>query len=240
MSEWRDIWKKSIIASKNSIIKKDQKLKFFFKDLENDYPDDKMVLFEEAITLDCLKNYDKAIELYEYVSMENTGLPVKHWRDAASFLLEICKIKKSKFPFPEDMKNLLKSGRCTDLLYRCEWNSFFLLHSYVNLPNHIRYLAISSMTRIDSESEASAIIFRTCMEEAYKKLYSDLPDSPSWLNDFICDSDLLISSIQEHSKIIQKNGNSAAHEGILLDELDTIITSFMEVMKFCNDAFYKN
>ena len=93
MSEWRNIWRESIEASRRTIIE-DPKCKKFFEELCKKYPKDKMVLFEKAISLDWLKNYSDAIELYEKVSSENDGLPVEHWRDIASFLLERCKEKK--------------------------------------------------------------------------------------------------------------------------------------------------
>lgn len=236
MSEWKNIWKESIAASRLTVIK-DPKCKIFFKDLKDKYPDDKMVLFEQAISLDCLQKYNEAFELYEQVSSEQNGLPVKHWREIASFLMERCREKKAKCPRPETLQEILALGfrlNDRDLVYCYQWNSFYFLHSFINLPPHIRYLAISSTTRIDSEPEMSVIIFRACMEEAYKKLHPERPKSRTWLDDFIKDSILLD---KYPSELIQKNGNKAIHEGELENSIEDIIVSFMKVMEYCNSEF---
>ena len=71
MSEWREIWKKSIETSQKSILIRDF-VGELFDELRNEqdkedgtfpYKDDRMVDFEEGITFECLGLYDKAIQL---------------------------------------------------------------------------------------------------------------------------------------------------------------------------------
>ncbi|MEE0999432.1 MAG: hypothetical protein UIH41_07215 [Treponemataceae bacterium] len=90
--EWRKIWKESIMECQKAILSNDQKGKIF-KSLKEKYNDDKMVLFEEGISYECLKQYDKAVELYEQVSSEEKGLPVAHWRNRANIFLQRAKKK---------------------------------------------------------------------------------------------------------------------------------------------------
>ncbi len=239
MSEWKNIWRESIEASRRTIIE-DPKCKNFFKELCKKYPKDKMVLFEKAISLDWLKNYSDAIELYEKVSSENDGLPVEHWRDIASFLLERCKEKKEKRPLPNELKEFLAIGfnGNRDLIYCYQWNAFYLLHNFTKLPAHVRYLAISSITRIDSEPEMSVIIFRSCMEESFKKLHPERKDTISWLDEFV-KSSILPKEYIGLSNMLRKNGNKAIHHGEIENSIDDIIFSFVTMMKYCNEEFSK-
>ena len=180
MSEWRDICKTSIETCQNTI-KDKVKDGDLFKKLRNKkevdeyfqenqpYKDDKMVDFEEGIACECLEQYDKAIDIYTKVSDENNGLPVKHWRKRAKFFLERTTQKKQGRVFSD---NLVENLNLTDL-FNVQWNTYYYLHSFVHLPNHIRYLAISSISRIDSEPQMAIVIFRTCMEEILAILYPD-------------------------------------------------------------------
>ena len=50
MAVWRKIWQDSIKVGKETLLKNDQKGKLF-EGLKQKYPNDAMVIFEEAITL---------------------------------------------------------------------------------------------------------------------------------------------------------------------------------------------
>lgn len=195
------IGKKSDLQILN--IEKDLKFKFYFKQLIEEYPNDRMILFEKAITCECLKLYTEALNLYSICLDENTGLIVKHWRDVAFFFKQRVLMKKEGYPQSNEIEDNLKAGNI-DSEYACKWNAFYYIHSFVNFPNHIRYLAISSLARCDSESEMAAIIFRTCMEEAFKNLFPNYKSNDSWLNEFIKESNFLPEYIIPCCKIIQK------------------------------------
>lgn len=170
MLEWRRIWNKSIETSQEAVLKNDQKGKVFERlrewtdiDGTQPYKNDKMVDFEEGISYECLKQYEKAIKLYEIVSSEEYGLPVEHWRKRANIFLQRALRKKAGCPRPDDIGEDCKPDT--------QWNAFYYLHSFVYIPHHIRYLAISSMSRVDSEPEMSIVIFRTCLEEIIRILH---------------------------------------------------------------------
>ena len=56
-------------------------------------------------------------------------------------------------------------------LKKNQWEAFYELHALSYTPAHIKYLAISSMSRIDSEPEMAIVIFRTCLEDIIRVLY---------------------------------------------------------------------
>ena len=265
MSEWRDIWKTSIETCQNTIINKN-KDGDLFKKLRNKkevdeyfqenepYRDDRMVDFEEGIACECLGLYDKSINIYTKVSDEKEGLPVKHWRKRANFFLERAIQKKQGRVFSD---NLIENLNLTDL-FNVQWNTFYYLHSFVYLPNHIRYLAISSISRIDSEPQMAIVIFRTCMEEILRILHQDVYnqnkkahyDLDSFINNLKDKGNLFqknpdkkqLESEYELSKEIRVRGNDAAHgnpvnynDSYLIDTLKY----FLQIMDFSNKALKK-
>ena len=151
--EWRDAWKKLIDASREmlQIGDKDNSAPF---DKLTKLQDDKMLLFEKAIAYECLGNKIKAKELYEKASDENEGLPVKHWRQRAKFFLD--RLSRGGF-MGTDLNTTLDA-------FDIQWNLYFNLHYYSNLDDYLRYLAISSVSRIGSEPSMAIVIFRTCLE----------------------------------------------------------------------------
>ena len=262
MSEWRDIWKISIETSQNTIKSKDKDGSLYkklrnTKELDENhqeiepFKDDRMVDFEEGIACECLGQYDKAINIYTKVADENNGLPVKHWRKRASFFLERAIQKKQGRVFSD---NLIENLNLTDL-FNVQWNTYYYLHSFVYLPNHLRYLAISSISRIDSEPQMAIVIFRTCMEEVLRLFYPALYEQNKKAHK---DFDTFISTLYDRgvlfinnpekkqldleynlSKEIRIRGNDAAHgnsvnynDSYLIDTLKY----FLQIMDFSNRA----
>ena len=97
MAVWREIWQESITIGKETLLRNDQKGKLF-EELRNKYPNDAMVIFEEAVAFDCMKNYKRAIELYQTALNE---LPVAHWKENANYLLSKTKIKSNGQKIPK-------------------------------------------------------------------------------------------------------------------------------------------
>lgn len=261
MSEWRDIWKISIETCQNTIkdkikdgdlfkkLRNKKEVDDFFQENEP-YKNDRMVDFEEGIAYECLGQYDKAIDIYSKVSDENNGLPVKHWRKRAKFFLDRVTQKKQGRVFSD---NLVENINLTDL-FDVQWNTYYYLHSFVYLPNHIRYLAISSISRIDSEPQMAIVIFRICMEEVLAILYPDIyeknkkahKDLDTFINTlyekgslFLNNSDKKQLDLEyELSKEIRLRGNAAAHEFINYKDpylIDTL-KFFLQIMHFSNKA----
>ena len=76
MSEWREIWKKAIIASKYMILNNDSSASDF-ESLFHEYKNDGMLYFEKGISYEILKNYPESLSNYE----KATDLfPVPHWK----------------------------------------------------------------------------------------------------------------------------------------------------------------
>ncbi|GEM_PF-2251525 len=263
MSEWRNIWKESIEICQNTVLNKNKDGDYFKKlrnKIEKDeytqedtmpYKDDRMVDFEEGIACECLNQYDKAIKLYEKVSDEVNGLPVKHWRKRASFFLERVQQKKSGRVFSD---NIIDNLNLTDL-FNVQWNTFYYIHTFVNLPNHIRYLAISSISRIDSEPQMAIVIFRTCMEEVFRDLYPDIyeenrkthKDLETLINKLYNRKFLLLKKDEKQLELeydlcteIRKRGNDAAHGNYVDYNKPTYLIDtlkyFLQLMNFSNIA----
>ncbi len=158
--EWRDAWKQLIDTSRISIIKKSIAP---FDDLHT-LQNDKMLLFEKAIALECIDEKEEARKLYKEASDEKTGLPVEHWRKRAKYFLD----------------RLDRGGFLTDDLntnqdvYNVQWDLYFNIHSYAHLDDYIRYLAISSVSRIGTEPAMAIVIFRTCLEIGLWTYYHEI------------------------------------------------------------------
>ncbi|SFI86986.1 protein of unknown function [Treponema bryantii] len=254
MSEWRDIWKQAVKTSQNAILS--GKVEEEFSKLRNTvdennfkpYQDDKMVDFEEGIAYECIGNYDKAIEIYER-SASPKGLHVNHWKYRAGLCLERAKRKKRgecfSDVFGENYLSLNSSDKKTHEII--QWDAFYEIHSFVHIPSHIRYLAISSISRIDSEPEMAIVIFRTCLEDIIRILYPNEYQEneeqrnslgPLLHNLFKSKKLFTIENNndfkKDYCKIIKDRGDDAAHGNEITYSpsyiSDTII-KFIEILK---------
>lgn len=159
--EWRDAWKKLIDASREMICngKKDNTEPF---DRLLSLQEDKMLLFEKAIAYECLGNSEKAKELYKKASDENEGLPVAHWRKRAKYFLD--RMKRNGNTSVDNLSiNSLNTNQSVE---NVQWDLYYNIHFYSNIDDYIRYLAISSVSRVYSEPAMAIVIFRTCLEIA--------------------------------------------------------------------------
>ena len=240
MAVWREIWQDCIAVGKEALLKNDQKGKLF-EELKQKYPGDAMVFFEEAIALDCLKNYKKAIELYQTAYNE---LPVKHWKENANYLLQKAIIKNTNQTIPkltiEDVRKL-KTNELNENDFKMF--GYFYLHSYCHLPDNVRQLAISSMSRIDTESAMAIAIFRTCIEISLKKVFKDEynfsdDDSLGYVIETL-EKDNRINEILSPIKKIRKAGNDAIHQAKVFapNEIAKIIVYFDIVMEHFDKKF---
>ena len=240
MAVWREIWQESIAVGKETLIKNDQKGKLF-EALKQKYPKDAMVIFEEAIAFDCQKNYKKAIELYEIACSK---LPVQHWKDNADYLLKKAEIKKANITLPKltlDDVNKIDSGELTENDFKLF--GYYYLHSYYYLPDNIRNLAISSISRIDTESAMAIAIFRTCIEVSLKEIFE---------SEYHFDDDVplctVIDTLSNDGKIddmaatfrkIKDKGNEAVHQAKIFQpkEIARVIVRFDLAMDYLNNMF---
>lgn len=195
--EWRFIWKECVDACQKTILA-DKSFETFFPALYKEYGDDKMITFEKAITFECLDNINEAIKLYQLSSDEKTGLPVSHWRKRALYYSE------------RNTQNIVKytDDFCT------QWDVFYNLHTYVNLHPHIRYLAISSVSRVNNEPEMAVVIFRTCLEICLELYWSlSIGKNDRFLGEKINTvfSGKVDNKLEQALNTILDEGNLAAH-----------------------------
>lgn len=159
--EWRDAWKKLIDASREMIQNGDKNNTEPFDNLRK-LQDDKMLLFEKAIAYECLGNNQKAKELYIKASDEKEGLPVEHWRKRAKYFLD--RLEKNGNVCIDNLSiNSLNTNQSVE---NVQWDLYYNIHFYSNIDDYIRYLAISSVSRVHSEPAMAIVIFRTCLEIA--------------------------------------------------------------------------
>lgn len=236
--DWRYVWKESVIAGQKSILENDIELTEYFPALYEKYGDDRMIPFEQAITYECLGNFDKAKELYKQSADENLGLPVKHWRKRAKYLYD--RLEGNVSEYNDD--------------YRKQWDTFKDIHTLKYLHPHIRYLAISSVSRINNEPEMAIVIFRTCLEISLELYWKEHTDSSKTLGHTI--NKLFDKEDKEENynamKKILYEGNLAAHpfKDLGFQELKErtkekpfyyrpkeiiyILDAFKTVMKYCD------
>ena len=251
--EWRDAWNKLISVSRKSILTNDIT---HFDELKT-LQEDKMLLFEKAIALECMNKKDAARELYAKASDEQNGLPVQHWRKRAKYFLE--RLNRGGF-MTTDINTMQP-------LYNIQWDVYFNIHYYSNLDDYTRYLAISSVSRIGSEPAMAIVIFRTCLEiglwtyfrkqvESINEYYKRKNHPYSWdigLNDLLTEMNnkkLFKSNEYKAYDKIRLFGNEAAHPGTLNetikpfhyddDDFIVILDYFNQTLRFLNEHANKN
>lgn len=196
--EWRAIWKLAIEANQKTLFTKSFE---HFSELEK--LKDKMVLFEKGFAYELSNQEDKAIEIYKTCADELQGLPVQHWKKRARYYAE-----------RHDQKKLENYP----MLFRTQWDVYYNIHQYKYLHPYIRYMAISSISRVNNETEMSVIIFRICLEMAisiyWEKELFTLPFEKQTLRgkeEFLFTKNFLPISVKTYFDILINEGNKAAH-----------------------------
>lgn len=247
MSDWRNIWKKSIATCQKAIGNKNVEEEFsaLRNSVDDVFKNDKMIDFEEGIAYECIGEFDKAIEIYSKVCSPE-GLPVKHWRNRAAFFKERTELKKNGKIYADNFAdNYVTLDHDEDsTLEKIQWDAFYYLHSFIYIPSHIQYLAISSMARIDSEPEMAILIFRVCLEDIIRIMYpNEYEDNKKTLGPLIVKlfNDGILFTKGNNKKldndlcmIIKERGDNAAHGNVFdysnIFICDTII-KFIDMMK---------
>lgn len=255
---WRDIWQEIIRASGIDLRNGDHCFSEFQK-IEEKYPNDKMILFEKAIAYEIIGDKDSAKKYYTEAADENTGLPVKHWRKRAKYFLD--RIEKRGCTETTDLNPL-------ESFEQNQWNVYFNIHSYYYLDSYIRYLAISSVSRLYSEPAMAIVIFRTCLEiglwtyfEKDCQKFNKIWQTNNKSNETIRLNDLL-NNLHKSGKLqnfnneytaykkTQHEGNVAAHPGKIIgnekpfyysdDDLFFVLDYFNQTLRFLNERAKNN
>ena len=229
--EWRDAWKKLIDASREMILngKKNDTTPF---DELTALQDDKMLLFEKAIAFECLGNAEKAKELYKKAADEKEGLPVAHWRKRAKYFFD--RIDKNGNVCIDNLS--INSLNTNQKVENIQWDLYYNIHFYSHLDDYIRYLAISSVSRVYSEPAMAIVIFRTCLEISlwtyfekdaeeinaiYQREHNKDDDYEISINDLLKGlkkRNLFPKKEEDEYYRLKKYGDEAAHPGKIKDE----------------------
>ncbi len=249
---WRDIWQEMIEASGKDI--KDQKRDLpELQIIEKKYPNDKMILFEKGIAYEVLGDRENALLYYTKASDENTGLPVKHWRKRSKYFLDYLDNNRCH-PFGDLNKN--------QQFENVQLDTYFNIHSYCHINTYIRYLAISSVSRLHSEPAMAIVIFRTCLEIGlwtyFEKDVEEINDDfrKTQKDGYDINLDKLLTQMNDKGLFtikdefetynhIKKEGNKAAHPGKMKEdvkpfkykdpELIEILYDFNKMLKILNE-----
>lgn len=246
MSEWRDIWKEIIDISKKTLLEKDTELKCF-KQIEEKYKNDKMITFEKGITCECFHDFENAKKYYELAANEKNGLPVAHWRKRAKYFLERISTKGCSLTYDLNLNYDYET---------IQWDTFYNIHSYFYLDDYIRYLAISSVSRIHSEPAMAIIIFRVCIETGLYTYFNESVKRIRGNKKYFSLDELLKQMFERPYSLFKSNeytaydkirheGNIAAHPGIIKenekpykyndDQLKYILNDFNQSLFFLNE-----
>ncbi len=231
MSEWRDIWKESIVANRKMSLSLEEGIEDFSY-LFREYGDDGMLHFAMAEAYEfhndlqnAVKHYQKAKELF----------PVEHWKAVADSTIQRIQSHKSAEQFydPDIFEELL-------------WQGFQKTYEFVYLDDFVRYVSLSAFSRASSEWPLSLVDFRTVLELQIK---SDFPEIIEQIKekrnkDFSLKE--MIIELYNHNYIdkttadlmheIRKAGNLAAHDSETIEK-DKIpnVYNFLEILKFFNE-----
>lgn len=220
MSEWRDIWKEALVANRKFLITKNYE-KSGFEDLIDQYKNDGMVYFCLAISYDFLNATQKAIENY---NKAEHLFPVKHWQNVAI-----------------QFKNKI-SGKAT--VIDDQWKFFRQFHSFVYLPEEIRYKSISHISKIDSEPVEAFSSFRVSLEHALKFLLGKSSSSRIELKDIIKeakDKYKNLSDLEIEISKVKDAGDKAIHENDYVSKyLYGNLSNYVEIMQTINDLLFEN
>lgn len=255
--EWRDAWKLLIDASGETIRNgKPDNLEPF--DVLSDLQNDKMLFFEKAIAYECLGNVEKAKEFYTLASDDKKGLPVEHWRKRAKYFLN--RLERNGYKCVDSLS--LNSLDTNQNVENVQWDLYYNIHYYAYIDDYIRYLAISSVSRVYSEPAMAIVIFRTCLEIALWTYFEVEAESINNFyitknakqSDYEVSLQYLLCGLEIKKRLpkyeideffeLKKFGDAAAHPGKIKDEppfmysdaqLISIFESFNKTMFYLNE-----
>lgn len=242
MSEWRDIWKKSLFA--NSKLYFSEKLgQEQFENLLNEYGEDGMIYYAKAEAFELKGNKEKALENYEKAKKL---FPVDHWKAVAEKSYSRVQNNKSA-------EEIYNQNNFFDYL----WFVFQKVYEFVYLDDFVRYVCVSAVSRASSEWPLSLIDFRTVLElivnnllEQQERFDFEKIDLNSSINQLQYKGIINDANMIETMHWIRKNGNKATHDiekfpqisdlspGELKREIPKI-KSFYKFLEYMN-SYYMN
>lgn len=232
MSEWRDIWKESIIANRKMSFNLEEGIEDFTY-LFRDYGDDGMLHYAMAEAYEhhkdlqnALNHYKKAKELF----------PVKHWKTVAISTINRIQSHKSAEQFFD-----------SDIFEELLWQGFQKTYEFVYLDDFVRYVALSAFSRATSEWLLSLVDFRTVLELQIKSEFPEIIEHLNKIknNDYtlkemiieLYNQNYIEKEISGLMHEIRKAGNLAAHDSHVIEN-DKIpnVRNFIQILDFFNNT----
>ena len=232
MSEWRDIWKESVIANRIMSINLEEGIEEFTY-LFRDYGNDGMLYYAMAEAYEYHKdlnnaiiNYKKAKELF----------PVEHWKNVAESTIQ--RVIKNK-----TAEQFFDSDNFEEIL----WQGFQKTYEFIYLDDFVRYVSLSAFSRATSEWPLSLVDFRTVLELQIKCEFPEIIESliQKNNNDFTL-KEMIIELYnqkyinKETSHLmheIRKAGNLAAHDTEVFEKDKNLnVKYFIEILDFFNET----
>lgn len=241
MSEWRDIWKKSLIANSQMFFNEEEGLKKF-DELIAKYGEDGMIYYAKAEAFELKGNKEKALENYEKAKKL---FSVDHWKAVAEKSYSRVQNNKSA----EETYN---QNNFFDYL----WFVFQKIYEFVYLGDFVRYVCLSAVSRASSEWPLSLIDFRTVLELIVNNLLESYQNDYEKNDLYQSIEDLKQKDIISNSEIIKtmhwirRNGNKATHDIKNFPQLSDLspgelkreipkIKSFYKFLEYMN-SYYMN
>ncbi len=241
MSEWRDIWKKSLIANSQMFFNEEEGLKKF-DELIAKYGEDGMIYYAKAEAFELKGNKEKVLENYKKASVL---FPVDHWKYVA-----------------EKSYNRVQNNKSAEQSYNQNnffdylWFVFQKIYEFVYLGDFVRYVCLSAVSRASSEWPLSLIDFRTVLELIVNNLLKSYQDDYEKNDLYQSIEDLKQKNIISNSEIIKtmhwirRNGNRATHDIKNFPQLNDLspeelrreiikIKNFYKFLEYMN-SYYKN
>lgn len=234
MSEWRDIWKRSMVAN--------SKLVFDEADGENeilqikeqfDLDEDGMLNYARAEAFELLEKYDEAKE--EYAKARQL-FPVPHWK-------EVCRRSIERIESQKKAEDYFDLNDFYDYL----WFVYHKVYEFVYLNDFVRYVCLSALSRGSSEWPLSLVDFRTVLEMQINALLPDYDESDDNNRDNLRDriDDLKYYGIVTDEELlkamhwVRKNGNKATHQIKNIGEISQMQAADLRLEIRKLESFYK-
>lgn len=234
MSEWRDIWKRSVIA--NSIMSRNlEKGIEGFAYLLREFGDDGMLYYAMAESYEYHHDRQNAIVYYKKAM---DLFPVMHWKKVAEATIQRVTQNKSADTFFD-----------TDNFEDKIWFGFQKIYELIYLDDFVRYVSLSAFSRASSEWTLSLVDFRTVLELQIKNDFPQIVEEvKKRSNDFslfelikeLENQNYIDKSISYLMHQIRKAGNLAAHNSETIErDKNSIIQNFIDILEFFNETSEK-
>lgn len=220
-TNWHRIWLEAIGVN-SLLIRNGNEGERRFAELIQKHGEDGMIFYEWALAYETIGEKSLALEKFKIAKEK---LPLEHWKEKAQYGIEKINGKFTK-AYPRFLKPMHE------------------LHSYLYSPieQEIKYLLISSLPNVETETASTLIYFRMSLEffieiiakKTDLELYRDLKDNIN----LVCDNFSLSKDLHNSMDNIRHAGNAKVHpyhsdyDEELAEDIYARINDFLKIVKF--------